>query len=135
MTGDVNVDEVLEFIYGKGEAQVGYTRRGELSAVLGSCDSTDESGNTLFSLRCWCRCSVIPPPWMVRAQQEGGMENRELHGRQGFLGKPLRERETKPVRHSRLSLGRAEGTRGACNEPPLRGLRTGKLGKMYAAMI
>ena len=29
----------------------------------------------------------------------------------------------------------AEGKRGACNEPPLRGLRTGKLGKMYAAMI
>jgi len=24
---------------------------------------------------------------------------------------------------------------GACNEPPPRGLRTGKLGKMYAAMI
>jgi len=29
----------------------------------------------------------------------------------------------------------AEGKRGACNEPPLRGLLTGKLGKMYAAMI
>ena len=28
-----------------------------------------------------------------------------------------------------------EGKRGACNEPLLRGLRTGKLGKMYAAMI
>ena len=40
--------------------------------------------------------------------------------------------------------GRAEGTRGACNEPSLRGLRTGKLGKnvrrhdldrSYASMI
>ena len=31
--------------------------------------------------------------------------------------------------------GRAESTRGACNEPSLRGLRTGKLGIMYAAMI
>ena len=29
----------------------------------------------------------------------------------------------------------AEGKRGACNVPPPRGLRTGKPGKMYAAMI
>jgi len=31
--------------------------------------------------------------------------------------------------------GLGGGRRGACNVPPPRGLRTGKLGKMYAAMI
>jgi len=34
-----------------------------------------------------------------------------------------------------LGTGLGGGRRGACNVPPLRGLRTGKLGKMYAAMI
>jgi len=34
-----------------------------------------------------------------------------------------------------LGTGLGGGQRGACNEPPLCGLRTGKPGKMYAAMI
>ena len=34
-----------------------------------------------------------------------------------------------------LGTSQGGGQRGACNEPPARGLRTGKLGKMYAAMI
>jgi len=37
--------------------------------------------------------------------------------------------------YSFLGQAWAEGKRGACNERPLRGLRTGKPGKMYAAMI
>jgi len=34
-----------------------------------------------------------------------------------------------------LGTGLGGGQRGACNVPPPRGLRTGKLCKMYAAMI
>ena len=34
-----------------------------------------------------------------------------------------------------LGTGLGGGQREACNEPPLRGLRTGKPGKMYAAKI
>jgi len=34
-----------------------------------------------------------------------------------------------------LATGQAGGQREACNEPPLHGLRTGKPGKMYAAII
>jgi len=37
--------------------------------------------------------------------------------------------------YSLLGQAWAEGKRGACNEPPLRRLRTGKPGKMYAVMI
>jgi len=37
--------------------------------------------------------------------------------------------------YSLLGQAWAEGKRGACNVPPPRGLRTGKPGKMYAAMI
>ena len=34
-----------------------------------------------------------------------------------------------------LGTGLGGGQREACNEPPLRGLWTGKPGKMYAAMV
>ena len=37
--------------------------------------------------------------------------------------------------HIFLGQALAEGKRGTCNEPPPRGLRTGKPGKMHAAMI
>ena len=39
------------------------------------------------------------------------------------------------VHHIFLGQAWAEGIRGACNGPPLCGLRMGKTGKMYAAMI
>jgi len=73
------------------------------------------------------RCSYPrPPSWHGQARSRGtGCAFLYFFPSVSFLGAFI----------SFLGTGLGGGQREACNEPPLRGLRRGKPGKMYTAMI
>jgi len=73
--------------------------------------------------RCSCPC---PSSWHRQVRSRGtGVRFPLFLPFVDFLGRV----------YSFLGQAWAEGKRRACNEPPLRGLQTGRPGKMYAAMI